>query len=69
MDTGFQRQIRSNDSAGYMKAVKEKMKANGASEEDVKAFEGGAAKYAKKIIGNFKDYDFFTGESMNPDGM
>lgn len=62
-------QTRSNQLAGYMKAVKEQMKANGASDEDVKAFEGGASKYAKKIVGNFKDYDFYTGESMNPDGM
>lgn len=52
-----------------MKAVKEKMNANGASAEEVKEFETGAQKYAKKIVGGFKDYDFYTGESMNPDGM
>ena len=23
----------------------------------------------KKVIGNFNDYEFYTGESMNPDGM
>jgi hypothetical protein len=37
--------------------------------EEVTAFEKGAAGYAKKIVANFKDYEFFTGESMNPDGM
>jgi hypothetical protein len=26
-------------------------------------------KYAKKVIGSFKDWEFFTGESMDPDGM
>ncbi|KAI9627409.1 hypothetical protein H4Q26_017406 [Puccinia striiformis f. sp. tritici PST-130] len=24
---------------------------------------------AKKILANFKDYEFYVGESMNPDGM
>ncbi|KAG9006055.1 hypothetical protein FRB94_001036 [Tulasnella sp. JGI-2019a] len=52
---------------GYMKAVKGKL---GESDPDrVDAFEKGAAAYAKKIVANFKDYEFYTGESMNPDGM
>ena len=54
---------------GYMKKVKETLKSKGASDEEVSAFEKGAAAYAKKIIGNFKDYDFYVGESMDPDGM
>lgn len=54
---------------GYMKAVKLHMKEKKASEEEITAFEKGAATYAKKIVGNFKDYDFFVGESMDPDGM
>jgi hypothetical protein len=41
-----------------MKAVKEALKTKGADEAAI-----------KKIIGNFKDYEFYTGESMNPDGM
>jgi hypothetical protein len=53
----------------YMKKVKETMKEKGASDEDVTAFEKGAAGYAKKIIANFKNYDFYVGESMDPDGM
>ena len=52
-----------------MKAVKEKMKSSGKSEEEIKEFETGAQSYAKKIVGNFKDYDFLVGESMDPDGM
>jgi hypothetical protein len=52
-----------------MKKVKEAMKANGADDAAVKDFETGAGAYAKKIIGNFKDYDFYIGESMDPDGM
>jgi hypothetical protein len=56
-------------SAGYMKAVKKKMEETGKSEEEIKEFEISAAAYAKKIVGDFKDYDFYVGESMDPDGM
>ncbi|KAH8999124.1 translationally controlled tumor-associated [Lactarius akahatsu] len=52
---------------GYMKAVKAKL-AEGKPDR-VDQFEKGAATYAKKIIANFKDYEFYIGESMNPDGM
>ena len=53
----------------YMKKVKEAMKANGADDALVSEFEKGAQGYAKKIISNFKDYEFLIGESMDPDGM
>jgi len=53
----------------YMKKVKEAMKEKGADDAKVAEFEKGAQGYAKKIIGNFKDYDFYIGESMDPDGM
>jgi hypothetical protein len=49
---------------GYMKAVKGKV-----APERVDAFEKGAAAFAKKIVANFKDYEFYIGESMNPEGM
>lgn len=53
----------------YMKAVKSKLSEKGASEDEIKAFESGAQGFAKKIVGNFKDYEFYIGESMDPDGM
>ncbi|THV48804.1 hypothetical protein BGAL_0227g00150 [Botrytis galanthina] len=53
----------------YMKAVKQHLQTSGASDEEVTKFEKGAAAYAKKIVGGFKDYDFYVGESMDPDGM
>lgn len=49
---------------GYMKSIKAKLPA-----ERVEAFEKGASAFAKKIVGNFKDYEFYVGESMNPEGM
>lgn len=53
-----------------MKAIKTKLQEEGKSDEDVKAFEQGAQKFVKeKLLPNFKDYEFYTGESMNPDGM
>jgi hypothetical protein len=52
-----------------MKAVKEALKSKGADDAAIKDFETKAGGYAKKIIANFKDYEFYTGESMNPDGM
>ena len=52
-----------------MKKVKDAMKERGASDEEVQVFEKGASGFAKKIVGNFKDYEFLIGESMDPDGM
>jgi len=49
---------------GYMKAVKGKLEPDRVGE-----FEKGAAAYAKTIVANFKDFEFYTGEAMNPDGM
>lgn len=53
----------------YMKKVKENMKTKGASDDEIKEFETGAQTFAKKVVGSFKDWEFFTGESMDPDGM
>ncbi|THH15491.1 hypothetical protein EW146_g4994 [Bondarzewia mesenterica] len=52
---------------GYMKAVKAKLAET--NPDRVDTFEKGAQAFAKKLIANFKDYEFYTGESMNPDGM
>ncbi|KAF8416665.1 translationally-controlled tumor protein [Tirmania nivea] len=54
---------------GYMKTIKNKLTEKGSSADEVTAFEKGASAYAKKIVANFKDFDFYTGSSMNPDGM
>ncbi|KAM0751593.1 translationally controlled tumor-associated [Meredithblackwellia eburnea MCA 4105] len=52
---------------GYMKAIKGKLQES--NPDRVPVFEKNAAAFAKKIVGNFSDYEFYTGESMNPDGM
>ena len=53
-----------------MKKVVEKLKEKGADEATVKKFQNGAQNYyTKHIVPNFKDFDFYVGESMDPDGM
>ncbi|KAF9425521.1 hypothetical protein BGZ94_007461 [Podila epigama] len=58
---------------GYLKALKaliaEKAEKEGKDvEAETKAFESAITAEVKKILGNFKDYEFYIGESMNPDG-
>jgi hypothetical protein len=53
-----------------MKRVKAALQEKGASEEEVKAFETGAQGFVKStLLPNFKDFEFYTGESMDPDAM
>ncbi|KAK7205590.1 translationally controlled tumor protein [Myxozyma melibiosi] len=52
---------------GYMKAVKAKLAET--APDQVSAFEKGAQTYIKKVVASFKDWEFFTGESMDPEGM
>ncbi|MBW0568275.1 hypothetical protein O181_107990 [Austropuccinia psidii MF-1] len=52
---------------GYMKAIKSHLAES--NPDRVATFEKQAQEAAKKIVANFKDYEFYVGESMNPDGM
>lgn len=55
---------------GYMKAVKAKLQEKGAGADKITAFEKGAQSYVKeKLLPIFKDLEFYTGESQNPDGL
>ncbi|EHL01917.1 putative Translationally-controlled tumor protein like protein [Glarea lozoyensis 74030] len=67
--TSFDKKTYLSHLKGYMKKVKEALKEKGADESVITQFEKGAQAYAKKIVTNFKDYDFYVGESMDPDGM
>ena len=54
----------------YLKKVVAALKENGKSEEEIKKFQSGVQKYFTEVIKpNFKDYDFYVGESMDTDGM
>lgn len=52
---------------GYMKKVKQHLQET--NPDRIPIFEKGIAGFVKKVLGNFNDYEFYTGESMNPDGM
>ena len=48
----------------------EKLKEAGKDEDFIKGFQKGVQNYyTQKIVPNFNDLDFYTGESMDPDGM
>ncbi|KAJ1665380.1 Ribosome associating protein [Coemansia sp. RSA 1813] len=52
---------------GYMKDLTKYLEEH--EPERVEGFKKEATELVKKILGNFKDYEFYTGESMNPEGM
>ena len=55
---------------GYLKKVVENLKTAGKDEAFIKGFQKNVQDYyIKKIVPNFSDLDFYTGESMDPDGM
>ncbi|GAA5965725.1 hypothetical protein JCM8115_000900 [Rhodotorula mucilaginosa] len=66
-ETSFDKKSYMTYLKGYMKAVKAHLQEK--NPERVAAFEKGAAAFAKKVLSNIGDWQFFTGESMNPDGM
>jgi len=51
----------------YMKTIKSRLAES--DPERVKPFMAGAQEEVKKILGNFKNYQFYTGESMNAEGL
>jgi len=68
----FRLQATSYDKKSYLTHLKEYMKAVAAQLKDdaaVADFKAKANAFAKKIVANFKDYEFYTGESMDINGM
>jgi hypothetical protein len=53
----------------YLKALVDKLKEQGKSEEEIKAFQTSAQAAAKKILGNWDNYDVYKGESMDEVSM
>jgi hypothetical protein len=68
--TSFDKKSYLSHLKGYMKSVKAKLQEKGADADTISAFEKGAQKYVKEtLIPNFKDFEFYTGESMDVDGL
>ena len=54
---------------GYMKRVKEALKERGATDDTVKEFQEKAQKYSAKILSRWDNYDTYTGQSQDHEGM
>merc|ERR1711976_233659 len=67
VETGFDKKGYMVHIKDYMKKVKEDLTAN--NPDRLKVFQDNVQTAVKKIIGEFKEYQFFQGESMNADGM
>lgn len=51
----------------YMKEVKTKLETDNSPDKDL--FQKNVQEFIKDVLGNFKDYQFFCGENMKPEGM
>jgi len=51
----------------YMKSVKTKLEEDKSPEKDL--FQKNVSEFVKDVLTNFKDYQFFCGETMKPEGM
>jgi len=51
----------------YMKEVKTKLENDNSPDKDL--FQKNVQEFIKDVLGNFKDYQFFCGENMKPEGM
>ena len=65
--TGFSKKDYQTYIKDYMKRIKAKLEAEHPERVDV--FVKGMPAVIKKVLGSFKDWEFYTGESMNPEGM
>jgi len=66
-ETGFDKKAYLAYVKDYLKAIKERLMETNPNR--VEAFVAGAQAELKTIVKNISNYQFFTGESMNPDGM
>jgi len=70
----FRLQETSFDKKSYMVYIKDYMKKltkylEEKNPERVPTFQKNAQNYVKKVLSNFSEYQFFTGENMDPEGM
>jgi len=64
-------QLKKKDYMTHIKDYMKKVKAKLAEEhpEQVDEFAQGAQAFVKEVLADFKEFQFFCGESMDPDGM
>ncbi|EGV61050.1 hypothetical protein PSN45_002041 [Yamadazyma tenuis] len=66
-NTGFDKKSFLTYIKGYMKKVKAHLAE--VNPDAIETFEKGATTYVKKVVSSFNDWEFYTGESMDPDAM
>nr|KAJ3415601.1 hypothetical protein HK105_001458 [Polyrhizophydium stewartii] len=64
--TSFDKKSYTTYIKAYLKAVEKYLAEH--KPERVEPFKAGATKFVKKVLSNFNDYEFYVGESMNPEG-
>ena len=64
-ETSFDKKSYMTYIKGYMKKLKSELQGS----DRLEAFEKNIQPFVKKVLENFKDYEFYVGESMNPDAM
>jgi hypothetical protein len=67
VQTGYDKKSYMLHIKGYMKKLSDYLKDN--NPDRVDAFQKGAQNFVKKILQNFGEYSFYTGSSMDPEGM
>ncbi|XP_053455191.1 translationally-controlled tumor protein-like [Nycticebus coucang] len=66
-ETSFTKEAYKKYIKDYMKSIKGRLEEQ--RPERVKPFMTGAAEQIKHVLANFKNYQFFISENINPDGM
>lgn len=68
VETSFDKKAYLTYLKGYLKSIEKKL--GESKPERVDAFKAGAQKFVKeRVLANFSNWQFFTGETMNPDAM
>jgi len=68
VETGFTKADYKNYLKTYTKALQEKWKENGMAEDKISDAKAKLTDAVKKVLKNLDEYQFFLGESTNPDG-
>jgi hypothetical protein len=68
VETGFSKADYKNYLKTYTKSLQEKWKENGMSDDEINEAKAKLTEGVKKVLKNLDNYQFFLGESTNPDG-
>ncbi|OQE14128.1 hypothetical protein PENFLA_c040G09588 [Penicillium flavigenum] len=66
-ETTFNKASYLSNFKGYIKRIHDHLEVN--APDQVEEFQKNVNLYIKKIVSRFKDYEFYTGSSMNAEGM